>query len=200
MVWAILAITLDPPGGVRIVARVTREVSIAAAERATLALRFWLAYVMRWFREAPLRQLSLLIAVFSLGLWLPASPPEVPARVVFAPGQGWVNAAFVAGLPAGAPDGAILRFAWEEEDRSATRLAVQLGPESNEVASGRVALGGKLSINKASAQGLEGLPGVGPALAGRIVAGRPYRSVDDLDRVKGIGKKTLEKLRPLVEL
>jgi competence protein ComEA len=32
----------------------------------------------------------------------------------------------------------------------------------------------------------------------RIVEGRPYRSVDDLDRVKGIGKKRLEEIRPLV--
>jgi competence protein ComEA len=35
-------------------------------------------------------------------------------------------------------------------------------------------------------------------IARRIIEGRPYRSVDDLDRVKGIGKKRLEAIRPLV--
>jgi competence protein ComEA len=35
-------------------------------------------------------------------------------------------------------------------------------------------------------------------LAGRIIDARPFRSVDDLDRVKGIGAKRLAELRPLV--
>lgn len=46
------------------------------------------------------------------------------------------------------------------------------------------------------------LEGIGEVLARRIVAEReehgPFRSVDDLRRVKGIGEKTLEKLRPFV--
>ena len=45
---------------------------------------------------------------------------------------------------------------------------------------------------------LEALPGVGPVIARRIIEGRPYRSVDDLDRVKGIGKKRLDEIRSLV--
>lgn len=43
------------------------------------------------------------------------------------------------------------------------------------------------------------LPGVGPALCARIVAARserPFRNLEDLDRVKGIGPAKLEKLRP----
>jgi hypothetical protein len=35
-------------------------------------------------------------------------------------------------------------------------------------------------------------------LPGRIIEGRPYRSVEDLDRVKGIGKKRLEEIRQFV--
>jgi competence protein ComEA len=45
------------------------------------------------------------------------------------------------------------------------------------------------------------IPGVGPVTAQNIVAARaerPFSSVADLDRVKGIGPKTLEKLRPFV--
>jgi competence protein ComEA len=45
---------------------------------------------------------------------------------------------------------------------------------------------------------LEALPGIGPVLARRIIEGRPYRSVEDLARVKGIGKKRLEEIRPFV--
>ncbi len=58
---------------------------------------------------------------------------------------------------------------------------------------------GKVDINHASVVELETLPGVGPAMAARIIAGRPYSKVEDLKRVKGIGDKTLEKLQPFVE-
>jgi competence ComEA-like helix-hairpin-helix protein len=56
----------------------------------------------------------------------------------------------------------------------------------------------RLNINTASREALEALPGIGPTLAGRIVEGRPYRRVEDLLRVKGIGEKTLEGIRALV--
>jgi DNA uptake protein ComE-like DNA-binding protein len=55
-----------------------------------------------------------------------------------------------------------------------------------------------IDVNRASAAELMQLPGVGPTLSARIVAGRPFASVDDLRRVKGIGAKTLEGLRPHV--
>jgi competence ComEA-like helix-hairpin-helix protein len=58
--------------------------------------------------------------------------------------------------------------------------------------------GGLVNVNTATAAELEALPGVGPVIARRIVEGRPYRSVDDLDRVKGIGKRRLEEIGPLV--
>ena len=58
----------------------------------------------------------------------------------------------------------------------------------------------RISLNSATAAELESLPGVGPATARRIIAGRPYGRVDDLIRVSGIGPKTLERLRPRVGL
>lgn len=55
-----------------------------------------------------------------------------------------------------------------------------------------------IDVNAASPDELQRLPGVGPVMAGAIVAGRPFRSVAELDRVRGIGPKTLDKLRPFV--
>ncbi len=52
-----------------------------------------------------------------------------------------------------------------------------------------------VDINTASKGELEGLTGIGPVMAQRIIEGRPYRSVNDLRRVKGIGGKTLEKFK-----
>jgi competence protein ComEA len=53
----------------------------------------------------------------------------------------------------------------------------------------------RISLNSAAARELELLPGVGPVTAARIVAGRPYARLEELLRVKGIGEKTLERLR-----
>ena len=57
-----------------------------------------------------------------------------------------------------------------------------------------------VNINTASAKELDALPGIGEVLAQRIIdyrnANGPFQSVDDLIKVKGIGEKTLEKIKP----
>ncbi|MEO0323621.1 MAG: helix-hairpin-helix domain-containing protein [Myxococcota bacterium] len=60
--------------------------------------------------------------------------------------------------------------------------------------------GERLDVNRATAAELELLPRVGPAIAARIVAARPFARVDELQRVRGIGARTLEKLRPFLEV
>jgi competence protein ComEA len=55
-----------------------------------------------------------------------------------------------------------------------------------------------IDLNTASTDRLEILPGVGPALAQRIVEHRPYREVHDLLTVPGIGEKLFARLQALV--
>lgn len=55
-----------------------------------------------------------------------------------------------------------------------------------------------VNINTASARELESLPGIGPALAQLIIQGRPYETIDDIERVQGIGPGLVKSLRPLL--
>lgn len=60
----------------------------------------------------------------------------------------------------------------------------------------------RLDLNTADERALDGLPGIGPVLAARIVQHRrehgPFRDPDELLAVRGIGPRLLERLRPLV--
>jgi competence protein ComEA len=58
-----------------------------------------------------------------------------------------------------------------------------------------------IDVNAAGEAELQRLPRVGPVLAAAIIASRadkPFESIDDLRRVRGIGAKTLDSLRPFV--
>jgi hypothetical protein len=54
-----------------------------------------------------------------------------------------------------------------------------------------------VNLNTASQAELEALPGVGPATAKKIIAGRPYASVADLSKA-GVPKNTIEKISSMV--
>jgi competence ComEA-like helix-hairpin-helix protein len=55
---------------------------------------------------------------------------------------------------------------------------------------------GRIDINTATEKELKMVPGVGPVMASRIIAARPFRSADDLKKVNGIGDKKYAKIRP----
>jgi competence ComEA-like helix-hairpin-helix protein len=57
-----------------------------------------------------------------------------------------------------------------------------------------------LDLNSASYEELQELPGIGPKLAERIIAHRPYHIIEDLQRVPGIGPVTLERLKPHIRI
>lgn len=63
-------------------------------------------------------------------------------------------------------------------------------------------LGQALDLNAATSDDLQALPGIGFKTAAAILSAREqrggFRAVDDLLEVRGIGPKTLEKLRPLL--
>ena len=59
--------------------------------------------------------------------------------------------------------------------------------------------GARLDVNTATSQALQDVPGIGPVLASRIIAARPFKSVDELQQVKGIKAKKYAQLRPYFE-
>ena len=76
---------------------------------------------------------------------------------------------------------------------NAARPAAETGSKSPSV----------VNINEASPEQLERLPGIGPSRAQAIVNFRkthPFKKIEDLQRIKGLGKKTWNRLRPLIAL
>ncbi|MCE5230915.1 ComEA family DNA-binding protein [bacterium] len=61
----------------------------------------------------------------------------------------------------------------------------------------------RIDINRAGLVELDRLPGIGPAKARAIIETRDrlggFRSIEQLDEVKGIGPATIERLRPLIK-
>jgi competence protein ComEA len=88
-------------------------------------------------------------------------------------------------------------------NRESTRVRKRAGSTRTRKAAALETLAkNPLDLNRADVAQLETLPGIGPAMAGRILEYRAenggFKSVDDLDDVKGIGEAKMEKLRPLV--
>jgi competence protein ComEA len=99
----------------------------------------------------------------------------------------------------------------DDADTNALNLAAPLYdgqqvrvPCLDERQAGGAAYDGRVNINTATASELEKLPGIGPVRAAAIVDYRqkngPFRALEDLAAVTGIGAKTLEALKEQVTL
>ena len=82
--------------------------------------------------------------------------------------------------------------------RTAPPALVKVVDAATEEAAAGLRDGEPIDLNSAPASALELLPRIGPALAARIVEARPFSRVEEVTRVRGIGPRTLERLRPLV--
>ena len=63
--------------------------------------------------------------------------------------------------------------------------------------------GAMVNVNEATPEQLELLPGIGPSRAKAIADHRkahPFKRVEELTRIKGIGKKTFARLKPMIAL
>jgi competence ComEA-like helix-hairpin-helix protein len=97
------------------------------------------------------------------------------------------------------------RGVWAASDLAAIdKLRAEQRAEDEELkslikqSSGKPSPSAPVDLNAATSSELQSIGGIGPVLAERIVAGRPYKNVDDLLRVSGFGPKLLEKIRPYV--
>ncbi len=92
------------------------------------------------------------------------------------------------------------RGVWDESKfPRETSAAAETAPSTNAIASVTPA-SALVDLNTAGYEDLQKLPGIGPKLAERIMAHRPYQTMDDLDKVPGIGPKTLDRLKPLIQV
>ena len=82
------------------------------------------------------------------------------------------------------------------EERKAQR---EEDAETDLATGARREFSGKVNVNTAARDALMGLPGIGEVTANRIIEGRPYGKPADLEKIDGIGEKTVERLRECLE-
>ncbi|QQS07733.1 MAG: helix-hairpin-helix domain-containing protein [Fibrobacterota bacterium] len=120
------------------------------------------------------------------------------ASALFLAGVAWKAAQARLSLPPLETQGVVLEWDAEPVRPSDTTIESSLGAVSVSRTQPKKILG-ELNPNEATLAQLQGLPGIGPTIAQRIVDERtdgPFQGPDDLLRVKGIGPSRLEKLRP----
>lgn len=107
-------------------------------------------------------------------------PDVTPRRRWWRKWQSWLA---IAGTVVGLAIATVFLF------RQVGYLMPDFGPKSGSLV---------VNINTATEEQLETVPGIGPARAAQIMAGRPWKSVDELAEIQGIGPKQLEGMRPFL--
>jgi len=94
-----------------------------------------------------------------------------------------------------------------EQIRVLTKAELEAGIQGGDTpaavaGAGGATASGKVNLNRATAAELDSLPGVGPSTAQKIIADReangPFKKIEDLMRVSGIGEKKFDSLKDLV--
>lgn len=126
-----------------------------------------------------------------------------PGVVLLAHGDRVLDAIEAAGGPLPEADLENLNLAQAVQDGQKIAVRVR-GEGGNEAASGSGEEQEKINLNSADRKSLEGLPGIGPTLAERIIAYRDkkggFSNVEELKQVSGIGEKKFEEIRDMVEI
>jgi competence protein ComEA len=140
---------------------------------------------MSIFTKQEQRFILLLLFSFSLGLGV-----KYVREKRYEPDQAWVK------------EKEEILAEFKERARTTggdSEAAVQ---EDVQPAAAKVKLIKKVNINSASEREFETLPKIGPVIAKRIVEDRrqngPFRSVEELQRVKGIGSKTFAMIKEYI--
>lgn len=134
-----------------------------------------------------LRVLVALLAFFFAGLAVQQWPRTLPYDESTYAADAEAFAAAAPDTSAAAPPDSSAAMS---SDSSAAAAVAPTPPGTN----------GRVNLNTAGATDLQRLPGIGPALAERIIAYReahgPFARLPDVTRVSGIGPRTLERLAP----
>jgi competence ComEA-like helix-hairpin-helix protein len=144
--------------------------------------------------------------LFGRGYWMPSVAPPHQAQVQVkgaVPHPGWYSLSVLdvhhaleaAGVNPGAVENAPIAEGWTLEVGEQGQL--RLEPSAD-----MLVFGLPLPLNEVSAEALTALPGIGPSKAAAIVADRelrgPFADLKALQRVRGIGPKTVEVLAPFL--
>ena len=129
---------------------------------------------------------------------------KTPGVFTLSPGSIVRDAIDMAGGFADGADLSSVNLAARLSDGQQVQVSLTGELRPNRTPQAAATLSGPVNINTASASELEALPGIGPVLSQIIIQYRqehgPFRTVDALLLVPGIGPATLEKIRGLVTL
>jgi competence protein ComEA len=136
-----------------------------------------------------------------VGYSLATRPTPAPAPVVFVPEQVEARAGTPPRPPASVQE-AIDQTRPQTQQQTQPHTQPQTAPAYEPAPTPERGL--SIDVNTATAAQLELLPGIGPSRAAAIIESRntmgPFRTVEDLARVHGIGPTTVEGVRPYVRV